>query len=382
MSKRSKDKEVLASLNTDLNTLFVAADVSAREWKLAASGRSSRRPTESSVTAFEVEALYTWLAEVRERHDLGPGPTVFCYEAGRDGFSIGRVLEQRGIHCLVVDPGSIETSSKSRVAKTDRLDAKKLLLKLRNYISGDAGVFAVVEVPPADVEDRRRLVRERKRLSDERTSHRTRLSSLFGLVGLYLTVDQHLVARLNQLQTAWGEPMPPQIKAEILRELERLELVESQLAQLEQQLKESTRKPVTEADKQGARIKQLRGIGEVTATMLPREFFWRGFNNRKEVGAAAGLDGTPRATGHTLNQDQGISKAGNKRVRGLMIELAWDWIRYQPNSPITTWFYAYTDGTKRSRRKAIVGVARRLLIALWRFGVHGVTPEGAVFKAA
>ena len=375
-------KKTLQLLNTDPNTLFIAADVSAKEWKLAGAGRASMRPTEHAVVAFDIMALEKWIGRVRERHELGEGPVVFCYEAGRDGFSIVRALEQRGVYCLVVDPGSIEKSSRRRVPKTDRLDAKKLLQKLRTYVSHDRGVFAVVHVPSAEVEDQRRLVRERDRLKKERTGHRNRIHSMLALHGVSLTLGRDLVALLDVVRTSTGDPLPGHAKKELLREVERLELVEHQLDEVEGELKAGLEEPKTVADEQGARLNNLVGIGQVTSTVLPYELLWRDLHNRKEVGSAAGLDGTPRATGHTLDQEQGISKVGHKRIRTLMVDLAWLWVRKQPDSPITHWYYARIDGQKRSKRKAIVAVARRLLIALWRYAVHGVVPEGAHFKTA
>lgn len=378
---RHEQREAWSKLNSDPNTLFVGMDLGSLEWKLAGAARGSERPSESSVTAFDLDAVESWVTSLRTRRGVGDGPVVFCCEAGRDGFSVTRVLETRGWSCLVVDPASIETSSRGRQAKTDRLDARKVLAKLRSFIAGDRGVFAVVRVPSVEVEDARRVSRERDRLVHERTAHRARIKSLLATQGVRLEFTSEFVGQLKHCVTPLGQALPPNLKAEILREYERLELIEHQLAQLEREFEKSLAPPKTLAAEQSARIKQLRGIGNVTACVLVAEFFWRGFNNRQEVAAAAGLTGTPRATGTSTDQEQGISKTGNKRVRTLMIEIAWSWVRHQPDSPITRWYRERTpDGTKRMKRKAIVAVARRVLIALWRFGVHGVVPEGALMK--
>ena len=380
-SSHDRRKALLEMLRTSPDTLFIAADVGTKKWFLAAAGRGSERPTQRALEPFDTRGLLEWIPRLRKRHGLDDGPVVFAYEAGRDGFSIARVLEDHGVHCLVVDPGSIETSSRARVAKTDRLDAKKLLVKLRNYVAGDRSVFVVARIPSREVEDYRRPVRERERLVKERTGHQTRIRGLLATVGLQApSFNQDFATWLRQVRTPDGRLIQYHLRREILRELERLELVEAHVAEIERQLLADLDKPTTLADKQGATLRQLVSCGLVTATLLSRDFFWRDFRNRKEVASAAGFDGTPRATGHTMDEEQGISKAGSKRVRVQMIELAWGWIRLQPDSAITKWFYDYIDGTKRAKRKAIVAVARRLLIALWRFAVHGVIPEGARFK--
>ena len=376
------DEKTLDTISANHNTVYIGSDLASLEWKLAVTDRSSRRPIEQTIGAFDLEALVDVIRRARRVLGLEPGPTVFCYEAGRDGFSVFRALECIGVVCLVVDPASIETSRRKRQAKTDRLDAKKLLSKLRSYVTGDRDVFAVVRIPSLSVEDERRRTRERDRLVAERTQHRARIKSLLAQQGLCFQVGPNLVAHLQTCTTPFGEPLGPHLKAEILRELERLELVEHQLAEVVKALEVSIASASTVADKQGARLAGLRAIGTVTGATLPREFFWRDFHNRKEVGGAAGITGTPRATGISTDMEQGISKTGNGRVRRLMMEIAWSWVRHQPTSKITLWYKARLDGTKRSKRKAIVGVARRLLIALWRYATQGVFPEGALLKGA
>ena len=273
-------------------------------------------------------------------------------------------------------------SSRRKQAKTDRLDAAVLLRKLRTYVADDRGVFKVVRVPSEEVEDSRRPSREYDRLMKERTQHRTRLNSLLALNGIVLPIDGRLVELLQDARTPSGEPLRERLRAEILRQLERLELVQHQLDELEKELARSAASPKTKADEQGAKLSRLVGIGPVTSMTLPREIFWREFRNRREVGAAAGLTGTPHVTGTSTDIELGISKAGNKRVRTLMIEIAWSWVRLQPDSAITQWYRARQDSTKRTKRKTIVAVARRLLIALWRYVTQDIVPEGARLRAS
>ena len=306
---------------------------------------------------------------------------VVCHEAGREGFSVYRALMRCGITCLIVDPASIEVNARKKRAKTDRLDARMLLRKLRSYMT-DRDVFQVIRVPSEEVEDQRRPSREYDRLVHERTQHCTRINSLLALHGIALPFGEHFVSMLKDARTPTGEPLGKNLQAEILRELERMELVEHQIAEIQKDLKRAVEAAKTKVDVQGAKLGELVGIGPVTAMTLPREFLWRDFQNRGEVGAAAGLTGTPHVTGTSTDIEQGISKAGNKRVRTLMIEIAWNWVRLQPESTITLWFRSRQDGTARTRRKTIVGVARKLLIALWRYVTQDIAPEGARFRAA
>lgn len=375
------DEKTRSGLYTNPDTVYIGVDLGSARWMLAAADRARERPIERTIEAFNISGLVKWIEECRKKLGVKAGPVVLVHEAGRDGFSVVRALEPHGIQCVVVDPASIETSARKRKAKTDKIDARMLLKKLRTYLSGDGGVFAVVRVPTEEQEDARRTSRERGRLVKEKTQHRTRIKGLLATLGLQLPIGKHLVASLKDVKTAWGTPIPANLKTELLREVERLELVAHQIEQIQAVTKKELKEPRTKAQRQGAILTSLLGVSTVTSGLLPNEFFWRDFKNRKEVAAAAGLTGTPRATGTSMDAEQGISKAGNSRVRTLMIEIAWNWVRWQPDSPITKWFQSKVDGTKRSKRKLIVAVARRLLIALWRYATQGIVPEGAILKA-
>ncbi len=376
------NEETRREFSANANTLYIGADVGSSEMKLAAADRHRNKPLEKTLEPFDDVGLLEAIKVFRSDLGLEDGPVVFIHEAGRDGFSLHWWLVMLGVESVVVDPASIETSTRKRRAKTDRLDARLLLSKARSYFAGHTGAFAVVRVPSEEVEDERRRSRELKALKEEAARAKTRLNGLLAQKGVKLALGRDFVALLNQVMSPWGTPLPPHLKAEILRQLERLELVESQIAQIVQAHEVDMVAGTTEADRQGAKLVQLVGVGPATAMTLPKDFFWRDFNNGKEVGAAAGLTGTPRVTGTSTDIEQGISKAGNSRVRTLMIEIAWMWVRLQPDNSITKWFHARLDGTKRSKRKYIVAVARKLLIALWRYATKDIVPDGARLKTA
>jgi transposase len=300
-------------------------------------------------------------------------PLSTCYEAGRDGFWIARELKKRGIQNVIVDPASIEVSRRARRAKTDSLDAVALVERLVRYQRGEKNVWHVVRVPTVEEEDARRFNRERDRLVQERTGHITRVKSLLALFGLKLGNVRHF----EKVQ----EGVPPVMRAEVTRELERLKLVDDQLKRLETiraAAVEQRQLPNAEKIEQ---LERLRALGPISATVLVSEIFWRSFDNGKQVGSYAGLAPTPFDSGQSDKQ-QGISKAGNRRVRTLCVEIAWVWLRYQPDSALSKWFNErFVKGGGRSRRLGIVALARKLLVAFWHYLEHGVVPEGADLKA-
>jgi transposase len=286
-----------------------------------------------------------------------------------------------GIKNLVIDPASIDTKRRARNAKTDRIDAEKLLSCLIRYLNGEKRTFAVVHVPSAEEEDIRRVNREIKRLQKERTSHTNRIKSLLVLCGIIQEIGIGFLNDLELLRQWDGNPVPPNIKSEIIREYRRYELVKKHVEELEGKKKEILKSLGNGADK-ALRLEQLKGVGPVSAWLMTFEFFgWREFKNVKQVGAAAGLTPTPHNSGDMV-REQGISKSGNKRIRATMIELSWLWLRYQPESRITIWFNErFATAGKRMRRIGIVAVARKLLVALWKYLEKGMIPEGSILKA-
>lgn len=303
-----------------------------------------------------------------------------CYEAGRDGFWIHRFLELEGIKNIVIDSSSIQVNRKSRRAKTDSLDAGQLLRQLIRHVKGEEKL-QIARIPSEEEEDRRRMHRERERLKKERTGHTNRIRSLLNLHGVKCKGKKSWEDYLNKV-TDWKENLlPTEQKEELLREAERLQLVERQLKALESKMENLLKTSQEPHIEKIRKLMQLKGIGEVSSWLLIMEWFgWRKFNNRREVGAAAGLVGTPYASGES-QREQGITKAGNHRIRALMIELSWCWLRYQPDSELSKWFDERFNQGKRSRKIGIVALARKLLIEIWRFLQTGALPKGAQLKS-
>lgn len=370
----------LQTKDTGCERLFVALELSNKKWKLAMSARGKNR--EVNVEGGDLAAVLEAFAKTKARLGLDPDALVVtCYEAGRDGFWLHRELERAGIQNVVVDSSSIEVDRRQRRAKTDRLDAWRLLRQLERYTDGDPRALRVVRIPSVEAEDARRPHRELQRLREERTAHGNRLRALLVLHGVRLAVGPGFDGRLGEARGMDGGPLPPGLQAELLREFTRWQLVTEQIRTLEAeqraQLAETAPDPAVRTIQQ---LFRLRGIGITSSTVFTREFFgWRDFHNRREVGAASGLVNMPYASGDR-NSDQGISKAGNRRVRTTLIQIAWGWLRYQPGSALSVWFQERFAGSPRLRRIGIVALARRLLIALWRYVRDGVIPEGAGFK--
>lgn len=360
--------------------LFVAFELSASKWKLAFSRELAAAPRIRDVVAGDLEAVKREIAEAKERLGLQPDtPVMSCYEAGRDGFWLHRWLLREGIENLVIDPASIEVERRRRKRKTDRIDATKLLVRLVRHAWGEK-VWSVVRVPTEEDEDRRRLHRERERLVHECVQHQARIRSLLATQGI--RPDAIVPEALDQIRPSDQASLPPHLRRELEREVDRLSLIRRQIKAVEVEIKDLMKDgtPVAEKTRQLARVK---GIGLVGAQVLTLEFFgWREFRNGRQVGALAGLTGTPHQSG-TLDHEQGISKAGNSRIRALMTELAWGWLRFQPASTLSRWFQArFGGGSGRMRRVGIVALARKLLVALWRFVDQGVIPEGAMIRPA
>jgi transposase len=364
-------------------------------WKLGFSDGDKMRI--KTVEAGDLEALDQEIGKSRARFRLEADcRVVSVYEAGRDGFWIDRALQARGIENRVVDPASIEVNRKQRRVKTDRVDAESLLRLLIRYDSGERQALAVVRVPTVVEEDQRRLHRERDRLIKERGAHSARIQSLLVAQGLRRKVGPGLLAELAELKSPAGYALGADIQEEIRRESARYELVDGQIHALERTQQERLKAEearMQNAQAQGenggsgalrqvARMLKLRGLGPVASWVLAMEFFsWRAFRNRRELGACAGLTPTPYTSGE-MQRDLGISKAGNRRIRRLLVEVSWLWLRYQPESALTKWYQQrFANGGNRMRRIGIVALARKLLVALWQYVEEGVVPEGAVLSA-
>lgn len=361
----------------EVSALYMAFELSEKNWKLSL-GDGVRAPSRYTVAAGDTAMLLECIAKAKARCELELEASVrSCYEAGRDGFWLHRWLIERGIDNIVVDSASIEVNRRARRAKTDRLDADKLLAMLLRYVGGERRVWSVVRVPTLEEEDARRAHRELERLVRERTAHVNRIRALLVLHNLRV---KYVGGRLWQRWWAGhAQELAPGVRAEIERESARLLLVKQQMDAIEAAQRQAV---AAGTEPQIAGLAQLRGIGMSSGWVLAKEFFgWRRFRNRRQVAGCLGLTPSPYASGES-ETEQGISKAGNRRVRTLMVELAWSWLRYQPQSELSQWFNRrFAGGGKRMRRIGIVALARRLAIALWRYLEDGLIPQGAQLKA-
>jgi transposase len=361
--------------------LHMAMELSASRWVLLFSigGIRARRV---SVPAGDLERVQREIELAKAKFELcADALVVSCYEAGRDGFWIHRWLCSIGVRNHLVDAASIEVSQRAKRVKTDRVDVEKLLKLLMRACSGERDVWHELRVPTVQDEDHRRLHRERERLQKERTALGNRIGSLLATQGLRLQLGRTFEQALQAVRGWDGQALPPHLAAEIARMWQRCKLLDEQLHQLERQrLQILAQDPRTEPARQ---LMRLRSVGPVTAWLLTAEVFgWRDIANRRQLGALAGLAPTPYASGSS-EREQGISKAGSRRVRSAMVEVAWMWLRLQPASELAQWFQRrFGSGGKRSRRIGIVALARKLLVALWRYLHDGVIPPGATLKAA
>lgn len=369
-------------------TLAVSLELSVGSWKVAFHDGCRQRPRVVTLKAEEpmarVAELRRAVDDVFQRWELPASTSVLVgYEAGQEGFWLARLLPEFGFEVVVMDPASIPVQRHARRRKTDRLDAIALVMLLRRWLLGELDAFSHVRVPEVADEDQRALTRERWLLNKELNQHRDRIRKLLRTQGCWTTaVNAGLGERLmaGKLCTADGRPLSPALLGRLQREWRRLEQVMVQLEDLEQSA--ATAEGLDErAQQQFKALTRLRSVGPWTALPLVTELFWRRFNNRREVGACVGLVGQPYDSGDS-QQDQGISKRGNRKLRANLIELSWLWLRYQPDSELSRWFRRRTEGQgKRARRVMIVALARKLVIALWRYLEYGEIPAGARLKA-
>jgi transposase len=364
-------------------TLFVAFELGEGRWKLGATPGVGRKPRERNVAARDGKAVLTEIARAKQRLGVPEDARVVsCYEAGRDGFWLHRFLVAHGIENRVVDSASIEVNRRQRRAKTDRMDVRKLLGLLLREQAGDRHVWRVVRVPSRTEEDGRQLHRERQTLQRERARVTNRIKGLLATQGCTIGLRRDVAAQLACL-TLWdGSPLPPGLRARLEREWEKVQFLTRQIAGLDAERQQLLRTANTAAVQQVRQLSKLRGIGPNSAWLYVMEFFgWRAFRNGKEIGSLAGLTPTPHQSGK-LRRELGINKAGNRHVRGMAIEIAWGWLRYQPQSALARWYQRrFGHGSARLRKIGIVALARKLLIALWRFLESGTPPDGAALKA-
>ena len=367
--------------STGKQVLYISLELSNKKWKLTFG--DGQRKRERTITAADRKAFQEELIKTRKHFRQEEGCKIYsCYEAGRDGFWIHRYLESIGIQNIVVDPASIEVNRRCRRAKTDRLDGLKLLTMLMRHWGGERKVWSVVKVPTLAQEDERRPNRERNRLIKERGAHAARLKSLLVLYGIHAEVGSKFLQLLEDVRAWDGSKLPEHIVQEMKREYERIGVLDHQLKQIKEEKKRQLGAHPEQLQKV-QKLARLRAVGPISSWDLVFEFFgWREFKNVKQVGGAAGLAPMPYSSGE-MQIEQGVSKAGNRRIRALLIELAWGWLRLQPESKLSRWFQErFGGGGKRMRRIGIVAVARKLLIALWQYLEKDIVPEGALLKKA
>jgi len=367
-------------------TIFIAIELSQKTWLVTLHSPDRDRISRHKLEGGDHAGLLALIDKVRARatEKLGSPPRVVsCYEAGYDGFWLHRLLEAAGITNFVFDAASIAVEQRSRRSKTDRIDGELLLRTLMAYLRGEPRVVRIVRVPSVEQEDARRASRERDRLVQEQTAHTNRIKALLRLVGMAVGNPRRRdwLAWLERQRDWQGQPVPPHLLAEVKREHARLMVLRDQLAALEQaQAAQDVTVPAPMVERR-SQLQRLKALGPAFCTTLVNEVFYKDFRNRREVASYNGLAPSPWKSGG-IDREQGISKAGNHRARLKAIELAWLWLRHQPDSALSCWFRARTaNAGKRARRIAIVALARKLIVALWRYLTTGLVPEGAAMKA-
>jgi transposase len=364
-------------------TLFLSLELSKSTWRLTSSIGPGVAPRERRIAAGSDAAFVAELARAKQRFGLpSDAPVRSCYEAGRDGFWVHRWLARLGVDNVIVDSSSIEVPRRARRAKTDRIDGRKLLAMLLRVAGGERGVWKVVRVPSEVEEDRRHLARALRAVKHDRTRVMNRIRGWLATHGV--TVAGSLL-RFDVMRVRdWhGQPLLPGLQRRLAHEGEHLTTLTQQLRAWEVAQRAAVRRQDEIAAAQARRLRQLNGIGWNAAWLYASEIFsWRAIRNGRELGALAGLVAAPYQSGAT-HTTPGITKAGNRQWRAMAVELAWGWLRYQPTSALTRWYLERFDaGGPRARRIGIVALARKLLIALWRYLEHGVLPEGAQLKRA
>jgi len=365
---------------------FVSLELSRSKWVITSLSPCSNKMSKYSIDGGNGTALLDCLARLRVKAESRIGTAVkivVIQEAGLDGFWIHRLLESNGIESHVVEPASIAVPRRHRRAKTDAIDGEMLVRTLMAYKRGEPRVCSMVVAPTPEEEDRRRISRERRTLIKERIEHVNRVKGLLASQGIfeYEPMRKNFRNRIECLRTGDGRPLLPQLKAEIIRELDRIDLVLRQIAAIEAERDALVKSDSTD-EAPAALLMKLKGIGPEFAAVLWLEGLFRRFANRRQLAAYAGLVPSPWQSG-SVNRDQGISKSGNPRLRTIMVELAWLWLRYQPASALSCWFRERVGSERgRIRRITIVALARKLLVALWRYTTHGELPNGAELKTA
>ena len=364
--------------------LYLAFELGQNTWKLGFTIGVAQQPRERTIPAGALDTLQQEIARAKQRFGLPENARVVsCYEAGRDGFWLHRSLVAHGVQNPGIDAASIEVKRRQRRAKTDRLDVHKLLTMLLRHMAGERKVWSVVRVPSVDEEDRRQLPRELTTAKQDRTRVINRIKGLVAGQGVQLVLQGNVEAQLDQVHQWDGSPLPAALLRRLKRAWQQVGFLTTHIQTLEAERRALLRHRTDPVIAQVRQLFTLRGIGINSAWLSIMEFFaWRDFQTAKQVGALAGLTPTPYQSGQS-RRELGIAKAGNRHIRAMAIEIAWAWRRFQPASALSQWYERrFGAGSARLRKLGIVALARKLLIALWRFVKTGVLPEGAVLKTA
>jgi transposase len=363
-------------------TLYLAFELGKNTWKLGFTIGVAQPPRERTIPAGALDMLQQEITRAKQRFGLpADAGVVSCYEAGRDGFWLHRYLVAQGVTNHVIDSASIEVNRRQRRAKTDRLDVHKLLTMLLRHRAGEKKVWSVVRVPSVAEEDRRQLHRELTTAKHDRTRVLNRMQGLLAGYGVQLALQGDVATQLEQAQQWDGSPLPAALLRRLKRAWQQVGFLTTHIQTLEAERRALLRRREDPAVEQVRQLFTLRGIGVNSAWLYVMEFFaWRDFQTPKQVGALAGLTPTPYQSGQS-RRELGIAKAGNRHIRAMAIEIAWAWRRFQPHSALSQWYERrFGAGSARLRKLGIVALARKLLIALWRFLKTGALPEGAVLK--
>jgi transposase len=366
----------------NINTLYVALELGCDKWVLASATQAAEKPRFRTVAARNLAAFNEEIAKAKARFGLpADAPVCTCYEAGRDGFWLHRALTKLGITNVVVDASSIEVNRRQKQIKSDPVDAAKLVNMLCRYHAGERKVWSVVNVPSVQDEDGRQLHRGMKDVQRQKTECSNRIKGLLASQGLTAAVDAKFRTTLANLRDWADQPVPAGMQTRLLQEFAVWETLHRQERDCANEQERQLREGKERQQEMMRRLMGLKAVGARTAWILVMELFsWRAIKNGKELGALVGLTPVPFDSGKS-QREQGISKAGNKHVRCLMVEAAWLWLRWQPGSALSQWYdRRFGAGNKRARKVGIVALARKLLIALWRFVDQGELPAGAQEK--
>jgi transposase len=365
-------------------TLSLAFELGQDTWKLGFTIGVAQPPRERTIPAGDVIRVQQEIAQAKQRFGLpADARVVSCYEAGRDGFWLHRCLVAHGVQNHVIDSASIEVNRRQRRAKTDRLDVRKLLTMLLRHLAGEPKVWSVVRVPSVEEEDRRQLHRDMLTTKQDRTRIINRIKGLLAGHGVQIALQGDVDTQLDQARQWDGSPLPSALRTRLKRAWQQVGFLTAHIQTLEAERRVLLRRRTDPVIAQVRQLFTLRGIGVNSAWLYVMEFFaWRDFQTPKQVGALAGLTPTPYQSGQS-RRELGIAKAGNRHIRAMAMEIAWAWRRFQPDSSLSQWYERrFGAGSARLRKLGIVALARKLLIALWRFLKTGVLPEGAVLKTA